>query len=322
VIAAAESVFLTGQCKFVSFDTRSPEDVVFGTGIGCKGKIGLFMELLPTYEITAISDFYFGGPNLDRRCAKYLVTAATGRLVNLIGRRIGEADFDVSVDSSCYESVLRWGRLCLAANKSAAKTFIIENDSLEIFADVLNPIPEIHIMGAGDDAIPVHDFAARLGWHIYLYDHRPAFATSARFPRAVCVNLCRPDGFLDHFRPSPYKYVVLMSHNYLIDQDYLRILLTFNLPFLGLLGPSARGKQMLQEIRSEGSPVRPEMLPRIHNPVGLDIGGDRPETIALAIVAQIQSILAEKLQMTSEPSQESLLFARQMKIGVSEYEFG
>ena len=83
-----------------------------------------------------------------------------------------------------------------------------------------------------------------------------------------------------------------MSHHYVSDRDYLKALLPLPLAYLGLMGPRRRAEKMLHEIRVEGVMVGDELLRKLHNPVGLDIGAEGPEEIALAILAEINAVLA------------------------------
>jgi xanthine/CO dehydrogenase XdhC/CoxF family maturation factor len=322
VIEAAESVFSSGQGKLVSFDTRSAHDIVFGSGVGCQGRIWVFLERLPALTEEAMAAVYFGGAADGINRASCLVTAGTDQLVSWTGTRFVLSELNQSFNLPFTDEILAWGQSRLAISKAGTKTFEGENGSLEVFLDVLRPIPQIHIIGAGADAIPVHNFVTQLGWDVHLYDRRPAFAVKSRFPKAKSISIGGPEDFFDHFHSSPHNYIVLMSHNYLVDQDYLRHLLALDLPFIGLLGPKTRGQQMIEEISFEGMVVTAQMRRKVYNPIGLDLGGEGPEAIALAIVAQLQCLITGKSRSRAEPLYDDVDSERTSKLGGASIEFG
>jgi len=122
-------------------------------------------------------------------------------------------------------------------------------------------------------------------------DVRPAYATPERFPGVDAVVVVRPED-ITRLALNEKTAAVIMSHNYLTDRAFLKALLPLPLRYLGLMGPRARAQKMLQELRQEGWAASEAMPGQIHNPVGLDIGAENPEQIALAIVAEIQAVIS------------------------------
>jgi len=83
-----------------------------------------------------------------------------------------------------------------------------------------------------------------------------------------------------------------MTHHYIHDVPLLRDLVRRPLAFLGLLGPKKRAKKILDDLEAGGLELTAKMRSNLHAPVGLDIGGETPEEVALSIVAEIQAVLA------------------------------
>jgi xanthine/CO dehydrogenase XdhC/CoxF family maturation factor len=149
----------------------------------------------------------------------------------------------------------------------------------------------LYVFGAGDDALPLVRLAKELGWHVTVADPRPAFATAARFPAADAV-VVGPAAELPTRLPLDRESIaVVMTHHYVHDVPLLRALLPRSLRYLGLLGPKKRAERILADLAKQGVAIAPEQLERLHAPVGLDLGADGPEEVALAIVAEIQSVL-------------------------------
>lgn len=149
------------------------------------------------------------------------------------------------------------------------------------------------LFGAGADAVPFVRIAAELGWQVTVYDHRPAFLTVERFPDAKILRLGAHDE-LPEISVDDRTAAVVMTHNYLRDKLILPALIEADLFYLGLLGPRRRTDQLLEEINSAGARLTPEKLEKLYAPVGLDIGADTPEAIALSIIGEIQSVLAKR----------------------------
>ena len=133
--------------------------------------------------------------------------------------------------------------------------------------------------------------AKEIGFHVTVADARPAYAPAARFPEADAVVVVRAEE-IAALGLNPGTTVVVMSHNYLTDCAFLKAALPLQLRYLGLMGPRARALQMVEELRLGGLESADDVLGRIHNPVGLDIGAENPEQIALAILAEIQAVMA------------------------------
>jgi xanthine/CO dehydrogenase XdhC/CoxF family maturation factor len=156
------------------------------------------------------------------------------------------------------------------------------------FVETFVPPTALWIIGASDDSRPVARMAKELGWFVGVLDHRPAFARPERFPEADTVRAGHPAQALPGLPLDARSAVVLMTHNYVKDLESLRLLMPTAVGYLGLMGSRARGRKLLAELAEER--VHPDE--RFHTPVGLDLGADAPESIALAVIAEIQASLA------------------------------
>jgi xanthine/CO dehydrogenase XdhC/CoxF family maturation factor len=148
------------------------------------------------------------------------------------------------------------------------------------------------IFGAGDDAQPLVRFAKELGWQVTITDPRPAFVTPERFPGADTVVVARPDEAPARLALGADTLAVIMTHHYHHDLPLLRALLPRPLAYLGLLGPKKRADKILSDLAADGFALTPAMRARLHAPVGLDLGADNPEEVALAILAEMKASLA------------------------------
>ncbi len=152
----------------------------------------------------------------------------------------------------------------------------------------------IMLFGAGADAVPLVRIASELGWQVTIHDHRPAFLTRERFPDAKTLVLQNVDEPPAPIIADSRTAGVIMTHNYARDRYVLHALLTSEVFYIGALGPKRRTDDLLAELAAEGQTFSNEQLARLFAPVGLDIGADTPEGIALSIVGEIQSVLRSR----------------------------
>ncbi len=150
------------------------------------------------------------------------------------------------------------------------------------------------LFGGGFDARPVSQLAKSLGWNVEVTDECVAHIAPVFFPGADKLSLCQRE-FVDRdFAITPYTACVLMSHNYTYDRDVLEKLLKTDTPYIGILGPRKRYDKMCEEFLEKGIELTREQRNKIHSPIGLDIGAEAPDEIAVSIIAEIQSIFANR----------------------------
>jgi xanthine/CO dehydrogenase XdhC/CoxF family maturation factor len=167
-----------------------------------------------------------------------------------------------------------------------AETGILAEDS-PVFVERVSAPQRLFVLGAGDDAMPIVRMAALLGWNVTVADGRAQMARRERFPDAERVVVAADVAVLG---VGARDAVVVMSHSYEQDRGYLTGLLRNGFDgFIGLLGAAHRSSLLVSEAAATLGLSVVECCARIHAPVGLDLGGDGPEAIALAVVAQVQA---------------------------------
>lgn len=170
---------------------------------------------------------------------------------------------------------------------NAASEVIVAEDATFLVVPIELP-PRLLLLGAGPDAMPLVEFAGLMNWQVSVLDHRPAYAIPERFPRARRVALRPAAELSQELREHQYDAAVVMSHHLISDQTYLAALADSAIPYIGLLGPAPRRIRLMSEIGEKAA----ALAGRLYGPIGLDIGARSPEAIALAIVAEIQAVMA------------------------------
>ena len=174
-----------------------------------------------------------------------------------------------------------------------------------VFIERLAPPQRLFVLGAGDDARPLVTLAALLGWSVVVADGRPHLTRPERFPQAEHLVTTNSIAELDI---QPNDAIVIMTHSYEQDRTLLAGLLS--LPeapiYLGLLGARHRSSLLVSEAAILAHRTVAECCERLYAPVGLDLGGDGPEAIALAVIAEVQACIQGKLGTSRRLSAEDV----------------
>jgi xanthine/CO dehydrogenase XdhC/CoxF family maturation factor len=171
------------------------------------------------------------------------------------------------------------------------QTFQIGETTVHVLLEpVLPPVPLV-IFGAGNDAAPLAALALSLGWSVTLVDHRAPYADPTRFPGARVLALDYDEAF-DHLKFTRRTLALTMTHNYLHDLHILKRLAGCPVAYLGVLGPRKRTRRLLADLEKDAAVRAPGFDERFFSPVGLDIGAETPEEVALSVLAEMQAVLA------------------------------
>jgi xanthine dehydrogenase accessory factor len=282
VIEAGLKTLRTGQPKLLSYGITEEQNVE-QIGLSCGGEIQVFVERLGNLEPLAAA-FHAERPIVRATviAAPEGSRAAPGANVlvpeqgELIGS-IGSAALDTAVAGKARE-LLRNGDSSLA-------TVEVEGQPARVFFEVYAPEPSLVIIGAGHITIPLSRLAKALDYRVTVVDPREAFATRERLPDADEILLEWPDEALAHLPLSSATAVAVLSHDDKFDVPALTAALNSPAGYVGAIG--SRGTRERRDRRLREAGVTDEQIARIYGPIGLDIGAQTPEEIALAILAQI-----------------------------------
>jgi len=242
----ALEVMRSGQPRLLRYETGSDDSSVFSLGLGCSGTVEIFVQ--PATGDDALE--------------------AAREILELLQ---GDRPFTVT-------TVVRGegaGRVQVDAPEGAAPE--------ETFTETLAPPPNLIVFGAGDDAIPLCAYASDAGFRVTVVDHRPATLSQERFPGAFRLDGRRPEEGAAGLPAGPRALAVVKTHSFAHDREWVRQLLAAGVPYIGLLGPRARGAKILSQI---GTPASD----RVFTPVGLDLGAEGPEQVAISIVAELLAV--------------------------------
>ena len=182
------------------------------------------------------------------------------------------------------------GWRALAGQPPGAEQVDADGTRFTLYAEACFPPEELLVVGAGHIAVPLAELGVRLGFRVTVLDDREEFATEARFPGAARV--LRVD-FADPFRElaiGPRTYIVLVTRAHRYDFDCLKQLIELEAEprYIGMIGSRRRVRAAFHALLEAGIPR--ERLARVRAPLGIDIGAETPEEIAVSIAAELIAV--------------------------------
>lgn len=278
----------------VTYDTREESNQNLGIGLGCNGVIDVLIEPIEgSNDKNTIQLFErFAG------AIKPLAMATVFSGAHGIGDKLlitsDQERISTFTNLKLSEIVTNDLLLLFDSKKSEAKNYKTDQHEFEVFIELIQPTISLIIFGGGFDARPVSGLAKSLGWSVSVTDECVAHIAPIFFPTVDKLSLCQRE-FIDRdFNITPYTACVLMSHNYEYDRDVLKKLVKTETPYIGILGPRKRFDKIQQEYSTQGIQLSAFDFQRIHSPIGLDIGAEAPDEIAISIIAEIQSKFANR----------------------------
>ncbi|MBD1366740.1 XdhC family protein [Mucilaginibacter sp. ZT4R22] len=292
----ARLVILQQEPMLVTYDTTDDDDAKLGVGLGCNGIIHILIEPIneePNNPISFLKTVIASRKNAvlvtlfsveDRKAPQpgtCLCLTESGLLLNGLE------------NSAHHAQIIIDAKRVMENGKSETKLY---DGAMPYtaFVEFIKPLFSLVIIGAGNDAVPLAKFASVLGWDTTVIDGRPNYALPERFPSAQKVIVAKPEQVLSHISINEHTAFVLMTHNYNYELALLKELLPLQLNYIGILGPKKKLARLLAEIEDGGQKVTEEQLKSVYGPVGLDIGSEGSEEIALSIVAEIKAVLSHR----------------------------
>jgi xanthine dehydrogenase accessory factor len=240
------------------------------------------------------------------------ITASTGSTPQRVGAKMlvfADGRTVGTIGGGCYENDAFWkAREAIKARRPlnvkyeltddiAEESGLICGGQMEVFIEPVEPAPDVYIFGAGHVGASLARMAHDTGFRVHVVDDREKFADAERFPAGVDVVVDDIPEWLHAHQLPPTAYGVIVTRGHKHDLDALRALAPANLRYIGLIGSKAKVKRIFDALRAEGA--TPEMLSRVHAPIGLDIGAITPQEIAVSILAELIAVKHGKI---SEPT--------------------
>lgn len=267
--------FGTSQPQTIVYHMQAEDDLSWGQGSGCNGIITVLVE------------------PIDDQLHEHLMILKNHLALGNRVTMIKQVDEHLTASSCLYMSDdgtifgIWTGKHVLSANNllknyhlmpQKSGTFFSPELASNLYIHTFEPKPRLMIFGAGEDVIPLVELASKTGFSVIVSDWRPALCDKEMFSMADQVIVGFPEQSLERLTFRSTDSAIVVSHNFQRDKEYLQYLLTKELRYLGVLGSKNRTQRLL-----EGN----DIPPHVKSPIGLSIGADGPEEIAVSIVAEL-----------------------------------
>jgi len=291
----AQSVIFQQKSMLVTYDTTDEDDQKFGVGLGCNGIIQVLIE--PINAGDQNNPIELLKKALSDRKSSFLITffSLKHSRSEQIGTRLLYKNGHYSGDLKTNDAKLNLlvekeisGSLELDSN--LIKSYP-EADNIYIFFERIKAPVHVLLFGAGNDTIPLAKMVNILGWELTLIDGRNNYATPERFPNASPIIVAPANEAIEKITCDSNTVALLMTHNFEYEVLVLSGLLQLQLPYIGILGPKKKSMKLLERLSSQGLQVDES---NIFGPMGLDLGAEGSEEIALAVVSEIKTVLSKK----------------------------
>ena len=293
VAQQALEVIDQGRAQILPFDLTD-DDLILGFGTGCNGIVHVLIEPVPAPG--------FADPT--QLVATCLASRQLGVMAQVIdapegadwlGRRLlrledGTTQGDLNLPS-LRQMLLDEAAQTLVEGRHKIQTYALEAGPVEVLFEVVRPPVRLVIFGAGHDVKPVVRLAKEMAWSVTIVGRKPPEVLAERFPEADAhIFLMHPEQVLDYVPLDARSAAAIMNHQYVRDKALIGALLRSPLPYIGALGPRDRAERIIGELRAENPTLTDAHFTKVHGPVGLDIGTETPEEIALSMMAEIQAV--------------------------------
>lgn len=255
-------------------------------GLGCNGTVFVMLERLRAKSPAPAIDLLRRVRDSQQPAAMATVIASSRDASARVGDRL-LSNTEGSLRNLQLNSAMRRGlHKTLMQKKSSIRLYSNARGEVEVFFEYIAPPPRLVIIGAGHDAQPLVRMAKLLDWHVSVIDSRSHFARAERFPQADAVILASLDNPFDLAPLIDGAAVAVMTHSYRQDRHWLGLALQAAPAYIGQLGPKERTERLLAQIGTSTS--------ALHYPMGLDLGGDTPQSVALAILAEMTAVMNQR----------------------------
>ncbi|OOG73680.1 XdhC family protein [Algoriphagus sp. A40] len=292
----AQAVIFQQKSMLVTYDTTDEDDQKFGVGLGCNGIIHVLIE--PIDFSDSQNPIELAKTALSDRQTSLLLTLfsikhSKSEQIGTVLLEKGDlkmGNWEMKIEKSELLELIKAETEQFEGASNEIRTYQAQDD-ISIFFEVIRPTPRILLFGAGNDTIPLAKIAEILGFELVLIDGRKNLATPARFPSAKHIIQGAAEDVVEKLETDLNTVALLMTHNFEYEAIVLEKLLNCMIPYIGILGPKRKTEKLIQRLEIKGLKVWTD---NIYAPIGIEIGAETSEEIALSILSEIKAVLNKK----------------------------
>lgn len=294
VIEAGIKSLKTGLPQLLHFSVA--DETAWEVGLACGGSIDIFVQPLDAKffqvlnsaikEETAFAHIIvIRGP--DELRGHEMLISEHGVITGALG-------------NEWHDAVLKIGREALYHGISRR---VALSESIEVFVDVILPPPTLVVVGGVHIAIALVSLAKTLGYRTILVDPRTAWGNAERFPNVDELIRSWPEEAFEQISVTRSTAITMLTHDPKLDDPALKVALASPAFYVGALGSKSTHAKRRARLLNDG--VTELQLSRLHAPIGLDIGAQTPEEIALSIMSEVVKSHREQNQLPADAKREA-----------------
>ncbi len=250
------------------------------------------LERINKGETVALATIVETKGSTPREVGAKMLVGKDGLIVGTIGGGITEAKVIEEVKQSLKEGKGKLITYHLTKEQAALDEGAICGGDMKVFIDVLQPKEEVLIFGAGHIAVCVSRLAKMVGFKVTVVDSRKEFANQDRFPDADEIIAEVTEKALTHLKITPSTYIIVLTRGHLKDEEVLGSVIKSGAAYIGMIGSRKKNSTVFQHLEEQG--ISAQELKEVHAPIGVDIGAQTPEEIAVSIMAEIIQVRKQK----------------------------
>ncbi len=298
VIDKAKEVMKSGKSELFRYDTRQNAKNSFGMGYGCNGLLEILIE--PIEENEANQPYILLNLITSESLFQGLSTIFSSEDTKsfALGERYHSSGRNFIQHLDLSQQIMDDLKIAVESGESKSKTYKIDGKKIKVFHEVFQPNINILIYGAVFHVIPFVRITNELGYNVHITDSFEPIQPIWNFPHAEEIKILEEDKVNNIIKNTPNLAVVFLTHNFFHIKEELPKILKSDAPYIGILGSRKKTQKILREAEVNADNYTAAELAKIHYPIGLDIGANTPEEIALAIIAEIRAFFSGR---TGEP---------------------
>ena len=225
--------------------------------------------------------------SVPREAGSKMIVLESGQIFGTIGGSSVEARvINEAVDA------IKSQEICIVNHdlfEEEKDTGMVCGGTMEFLIEPLAMGEKLYVFGGGHVALPVVQMAAKVGFSVTVIDDRSEFAAAERFPEAINCVQAQPGRYAEELNLTDKDYVVIVTPGHKDDYAVLRGVIKKSCRYLGMIGSKVKRNEIYEKLKSKDS-VTEDQLKKVHCPIGLEIGSETPEEIAVSIVAELIKI--------------------------------
>jgi xanthine dehydrogenase accessory factor len=283
VYEAGQETLRTGRPQFLHFGVS--DDTAWNVGLACGGQVDIFVSQLEEDAYHLLRQKLLAGKTFASVTIVRGPEALMGLEMQISDERRLPGSVPPGLDDVILEKayqILRGGRSQVVGMRTA------QDDELDVFVEVVQPLPTLVMVGGVHIAIALAELARTMGFRTVIVDPRRAFGSAERFPRVSQLIQSWPQDAFEKIDLNERTAVAMLTHDPKIDDPALQIVLSSPVFYIGALGSATTQAKRRSRLLEAG--ISEDQLSRIHGPIGLKLGGQSPQEIALSIIAEIVAV--------------------------------